>query len=162
VTADSIWIDYWFDGYLNRCRPSNPDCVSGSTCADCNWNDTGHTPPIYSTMGQLVCYRTPQTAVAEPVSAPASPALGAARPNPFNPVTLLPVRLDRPSRVNLSIFNLLGERVAVLADGPLPSGHHEFRLAGEALPSGIYLARLEVEPEAGSIGVSHRKLTLLR
>jgi hypothetical protein len=50
--------------------------------------------------------------------------------------------------VRLTIHNLLGERVAVLVDGQLLAGHHEFRFpAGDtSLPSGVYVA----ECRAGS------------
>lgn len=162
VEGDSIWIDYWFDTYLNRCRPTNPDCVSGSTCADCNWNDTGHTPPIYATMGQLVCYRTPALTVGDAGGRPSTPALGNAYPNPFNPGTTLPVSLDRPAKVRLEVYNLLGERVALLLDGDLPAGHHQAAFTGEGLPAGVYIARLEVQPAGGDRGVSSRKLVLAR
>ena len=162
VGQDSVFVDYWFESYDNHCRPNNPDCISGQTCTDCNYNSTGHTEPIYSTVGQLVFYRTPVSAVDPARQRPSTSTLGAAWPNPFNPGTQLPLELDRAARARLAVYNLLGERVALLVDGWLPAGSHAFRFEGEGLPSGVYMARLELEPSGGAVGVSTRKLVLLR
>ena len=74
----------------------------------------------------------------------------------------MPLVLDRPARARLAVYNLLGERVALLVDGWLPAGSHTFRFDGEGLPSGVYMARLELEPSGGAVGVSTRKLVLMR
>ncbi|RMH70154.1 MAG: T9SS C-terminal target domain-containing protein [Gemmatimonadetes bacterium] len=50
-------LDYNIEPYFNECRPTNPDCVDGITCTDCNWNNTGHTPPVYAIQTQLFFYR---------------------------------------------------------------------------------------------------------
>ncbi|GAB4334598.1 MAG: hypothetical protein Kow0037_13440 [Calditrichia bacterium] len=59
-------------------------------------------------------------------------------PNPFNPETLIGFYLPVGSRVQLSVYNLLGQKVAELLDKQLPAGHHTipFRANGQA--SGIY------------------------
>jgi len=49
-------LDYEVQAYENLCRPTNPDCVSGVTCTDCNYNSTGHTQPHYALVGQLILY----------------------------------------------------------------------------------------------------------
>ena len=49
-------IDYDLQPYENFCRPNNPLCISGSTCADCNYNYNGHTEPHYTIQGQLILY----------------------------------------------------------------------------------------------------------
>ncbi len=56
-------IDIWptMENYENFCRPNNPECVSGSTCADCNFNSTGHTQPVYITAGQVIFWTTQAT-----------------------------------------------------------------------------------------------------
>jgi len=66
-------------------------------------------------------------------------------PNPFNPVTSIAYRLDAAATVRLSVFNSLGQRVAVLADGPAAAGRHEALFDAGALASGIYICRLEAE-----------------
>jgi hypothetical protein len=83
--------------------------------------------------------------------------LGAAYPNPFNPVTILPFTLDETGEVELAVYNLNGARVAVLRSGLVARGRHEAHFDGSALASGVYFARLT----AGS-RTEIRKLVLAR
>ncbi len=83
--------------------------------------------------------------------------LGLNRPNPFNPSTLIPFSLSSPAHVVLEIIDILGQRVAVLADGELPEGDHEAVFDGTRLGSGVYFSRLR----AGS-SVESRKMLLLK
>ncbi|MFC2088989.1 PQQ-binding-like beta-propeller repeat protein, partial [Calditrichota bacterium] len=46
-------------------------------------------------------------------------------PNPFNPVTTISFDLPEYSKVNLSIYNLLGQKVATLIDEKMKAGNHE-------------------------------------
>jgi photosystem II stability/assembly factor-like uncharacterized protein len=63
-------------------------------------------------------------------------------PNPFNPATQIQFHLPRASRVNLTIYNILGQQVAILLDKPLTAGEHTMTFDGSNLPSGIYFYRL--------------------
>ncbi|MCC6397128.1 MAG: T9SS type A sorting domain-containing protein [Bacteroidetes bacterium] len=78
-------------------------------------------------------------------------------PNPFNPTTTIRFALPRIQHVNLSVFNVLGQRVAVLEDGVRGAGLHEYTFDGDGLASGIYLYRLT----AGVQSIT-KKLMLLR
>ena len=62
-------------------------------------------------------------------------------PNPFNPEARIKYDLKEKSVVELEIFNAVGERVAVLAEGTQPAGFYErtFRPTGA---SGVYFYRL--------------------
>lgn len=41
----TIDLDYRFNpGYIDNCHPNNPDCITGTTCADC---DDGYNPVYY-------------------------------------------------------------------------------------------------------------------
>jgi photosystem II stability/assembly factor-like uncharacterized protein len=64
-------------------------------------------------------------------------------PNPFNPTTTIRYYLPRSSDVNLSIYNILGQKVAVLANGRREAGSHAVSFSPEGLSSGIYFYRLE-------------------
>ncbi|GBE31005.1 hypothetical protein BMS3Bbin04_02046 [bacterium BMS3Bbin04] len=65
-----------------------------------------------------------------------------AHPNPFNALTTITLNLPQPGEVRVSVFNTLGQEVALLhdlANGPLSPGIHQFQLDGSSLSSGIYI-----------------------
>ncbi len=63
-------------------------------------------------------------------------------PNPFNPYTVIRWQLAAGSYVELSVYNLLGEKVATLVSRNLPPGSHAYRFDGSNLASGIYYYQL--------------------
>ena len=78
-------------------------------------------------------------------------------PNPFNAVTEFRFRLPKPSRVELVLYNLLGEEAARVLSRDLEAGDHEVYFSAENLASGLYVARLTT-PEF----VEARKVVLLK
>jgi hypothetical protein len=69
-------------------------------------------------------------------------------PNPFNSRTDISFDIDGPSHVQLIIYNILGQRVAVLADQPLETGSHRVSWdgrdeRGDMCGSGIYFYSLQ-------------------
>ena len=66
-------------------------------------------------------------------------------PNPFNPQTIIPFTLVKPSQVRLAVYDVLGRQIAVLVDGMLPAGQHERTFNAGRLASGVYHYRLETE-----------------
>jgi hypothetical protein len=64
-------------------------------------------------------------------------------PNPFNPATRIRYTLPDAAPVRLDVFDLLGRRVAVLADGFQPPGTHEVTFDARGLPGGPYFYRLQ-------------------
>lgn len=79
--------------------------------------------------------------IVEPLPIPSTLTLLPAWPNPFNPSTRLAVELSRPGRLELSVHNLLGQRVATLADARLEPGRYEFHFEAGHLASGAYFVR---------------------
>ncbi len=78
---------------------------------------------------------------------PARFQLGSNYPNPFNPSTLIPYQLPASMAVRLEVFNVLGQRVAILVDGEQPAGAHTAEwdatdAAGQAVGAGVYVYRL--------------------
>ncbi len=59
-------------------------------------------------------------------------------PNPFNPSTVIEFGLPKESQVEITVFNVLGQRVAVLADGVMKAGNHKLVFNGSRLASGVY------------------------
>ena len=65
-------------------------------------------------------------------------------PNPFNSSTSIRFSLPEPSDVAIEIYNILGQRVAVLFDGYQSSGSHSVNWNAADLSSGLYFARVSV------------------
>jgi len=78
-------------------------------------------------------------------------------PNPFNPATRIGYSLPVRTHVTLSVFNTVGQRVAVLVDEVQEAGIREVAYDGSTLPSGVYFYRLEAETFSDS-----RKMLLLK
>ncbi|MYA21356.1 MAG: T9SS type A sorting domain-containing protein [Gemmatimonadetes bacterium] len=105
-----------------------------------------------------------ETAVetSDQASVPQAFSLAQNAPNPFNSNTVIRFALPQPSQVELAIYNLLGQPVAVLVQGPSAAGTFSVRWdgrdqTGRAVTSGVYLYQLR----AGEY-TEVRKLLLLR
>jgi hypothetical protein len=96
---------------------------------------------------------TPATSLADvsivDLTGPVSFTLGQNYPNPFNPSTRIPFTVSREERVALEVYNILGQRVAVLADGIMQAGTYSATFDAKGLASGVYVYRL-----TGSSGIS--------
>ncbi|PIS45675.1 MAG: hypothetical protein COT22_04060 [Ignavibacteria bacterium CG08_land_8_20_14_0_20_37_9] len=60
-------------------------------------------------------------------------------PNPFNPTTKIKYTLKEKGRVQIKVFNALGQTVADLVNEVKPEGEHFVIFNPDNLPSGIYL-----------------------
>ncbi len=78
-------------------------------------------------------------------------------PNPFNPATFLSFYLPENQEVKLSIFNVVGQLITILQDGPLQFGEHRYEWNATGYPSGMYIYQLEVGNK-----VITRKMTLVK
>lgn len=93
---------------------------------------------------------------------PDNASLNQNSPNPFNAATQFEYSLSADGRVRLTVYNILGQEVAVLVDGFQPGGIHTALWDGRDgngrdAPSGVYFARL-VTAKA----MMTRKMVLLR
>ena len=64
-------------------------------------------------------------------------------PNPFNPSTKINFTLPKASKVELTLFNQLGERVTTIAEGEFSAGTHQLNYIADNLASGIYYYRIK-------------------
>ncbi|GAB5409841.1 MAG: hypothetical protein BalsKO_22060 [Balneolaceae bacterium] len=78
-------------------------------------------------------------------------------PNPFNPSTNINFTLPVASNVQLTVFNLLGQKVATLVSERRNAGNHSVRFDARSLSSGIYFYQLQ----AGDLTLQ-RKMTLIK
>ncbi|MFT5143318.1 MAG: hypothetical protein ACI80V_002287 [Rhodothermales bacterium] len=80
-------------------------------------------------------------------------------PNPFNPTTSIDFSLPTAENVTLSVYNVLGQRVATLINGEtMVAGRHQVRFDALNLTSGMYLVKLD----AGSAFSQTRSMMLLK
>jgi photosystem II stability/assembly factor-like uncharacterized protein len=87
--------------------------------------------------------------------------LGQNYPNPFNPKTIINFELPIANYVELTIYNMLGEKVATLISGKQPAGNHQVEWDASGFASGVYFYRLSAEGKGQSF-VQTRKLVLLK
>jgi len=88
---------------------------------------------------------------------PVQPELHQNYPNPFNPTTTISYQIPENKHVSLEIFDLLGRRVALLADGIKPAGFHQVEFDASGYASGLYIYRLR----AGDI-IKSRQMILMK
>jgi hypothetical protein len=84
-------------------------------------------------------------------------------PNPFNPSTTIRFSIPERSRVRVTIFNLLGQQVAELANEEMGAGSYE-RTWNAIVASGLYFYRLEAVSlsNSGKRFVDVKKMVLLK
>jgi hypothetical protein len=78
-------------------------------------------------------------------------------PNPFNPSTNISFTLPAAARVVLIVYDILGQEVVRLANGPMGPGVHHVTFDGVNLPSGVYFSVLR----AGD-GINVRRMLLVK
>ena len=75
---------------------------------------------------------------------PAAIHLAQNYPNPFNPTTTIAFAVPERSRVTLTVYNTLGERVEELVHSEMEAGYHTVLFDASGLAGGVYLYRLNV------------------
>jgi hypothetical protein len=78
-------------------------------------------------------------------------------PNPFNPATTIKFSIPQDGFVNLSVYNLLGEKVATLVNSNQKAGRYEINFDANTFASGVYFYSIE----AGSYK-SVKKMLLMK
>ena len=63
-------------------------------------------------------------------------------PNPFNPETTIKFSIPSTQDVNLSVYNMLGQRVVTLFNGELQGGSHIAKWHAGDIASGVYIYKL--------------------
>lgn len=164
--------DYNVEEYENFCRPNNPDCIPGVTCADCNYNYSGHTEPHYTVQGQVIFYRPRSMAGVPDGSFPDGRVREAAerewlelhqnRPNPFRPSTTFRYSIASAGELTVRILSPEGRCLQELARRHDAAGTYSFTwngtdASGARVPAGAYF--YEVQGPEGSLT---RKMLLLK
>ena len=84
-------------------------------------------------------------------------------PNPFNPSTMIRFELAQSGNVRLAIYDILGRKVAELANGFEQTGPHSVSWNAAEQASGIYLVQLDfVARKGGAVYSKLNKSVLLK
>ena len=83
-------------------------------------------------------------------------------PNPFNPSTTISYQLTANSRVNLKVYNMLGQEVTSLVDGDRLAGYHQEVWDATRCSSGVYVYQLIAMDEHGTKQVARKRMMLLK
>lgn len=78
-------------------------------------------------------------------------------PNPFNPETTIPFKVEKTRKVKVEVYDVRGRRVKTLTDQRYTAGQHALTFSAGDLPSGTYFVRLT----SGSI-VKTQKISLVK
>ncbi len=124
--------------YINE-MPLNSDLISGT--GNSKAYIIGATYPVWFVIGS----RVPAGIENEQSTIPQTTLLEQNYPNPFNPTTTIRYQLVRSGHVRLTIWNILGRRVATLLDGNQQQGFHQITFNASHLASGVYFYSLKAD-----------------
>lgn len=78
-------------------------------------------------------------------SLPKQFSLGENYPNPFNPATRLQVSMPKAARLQVVVYNLIGQKVATLVDEMREAGYYTIDWNAASVASGIYFIRMNAD-----------------
>lgn len=116
--------------------------------ATADLNEDGYLDIIHSGLGVFVTlHKDTVTSVNDPHSISNDFTLYQNYPNPFNNQTQITFQLNKPSKVQLYVFNIIGEQVRILENRFFAQGIHRINWDGKdndkrELPSGVYFIEL--------------------
>lgn len=119
-------------------------CSYASNEIAINWN----APLVYLAASiEAILYERPKMSSAIPRNEglPDNFILTQNYPNPFNSMTTIPFRLPHVTRVNLSVYNIQGERVETLVSESMKAGDHSVVWKAGNIGSGIYLYKISTD-----------------
>jgi subtilisin family serine protease/photosystem II stability/assembly factor-like uncharacterized protein len=120
---------------------------------------------MVTSFGEVLLYNGTVPTFTAPTESqqPTSFALEQNYPNPFNPSTTIRFRVPSRSRVKLTIYNMLGQQIAEVANKEFDAGSYEQVWSG-TVASGIYFYRIEATPDGnpGKKFVDVKKMVLIK
>ncbi len=101
--------------------------------------------------------RPAMTSSNEPKELPSVFALEQNYPNPFNPATTIKYSVAKAGEVQLSVYNMMGQKVANLVSGTKSAGSYAISWNAEGMASGMYFYRLSAAGQTMT-----RQMTLIK
>ena len=88
-------------------------------------------------------------------------------PNPMNPVTTIEYALPRLSNVTIEVYNVLGQKVALLVNEKQPTGYYSIKWdginsTGASVANGMYVYRMIAQSSEGRLFVKSNKMLFLK
>lgn len=108
-------------------------------------------------MGIAVAHNVSVTTIESEKSLPSEFELFSNYPNPFNPKTTISYCLPEFSQVDLSIYNIRGQKVATLILAGQQAGIHKYEWEASGFNSGVYFCKLHT-----SNNFAQQKIVLLK
>jgi hypothetical protein len=151
--TDRLTIVAWYTGPTKSIQPGDGRYVKIPVRFKEAWTDMAN-PPLKierAVLSDPHAAKIPVKGFDEERVLPDAFILDQNYPNPFNPTTTISFTLSAASAagraVSLTVYNVLGQRVATLIDEPLSAGRYEIQWdgrneAGQRVASGLYLYRL--------------------
>ena len=159
LTGYNVYLDYEFEIYTTDLEYQFVDLVIGNLYTagvSAVYDDSGESDIIevdfiYDPVGT------------DPNLIPLSTSLHGNYPNPFNPTTTISYSLLQEEMINISIYNVKGEKIITIIDEINPSGNHQVFWngddeSGKVVSSGVYFYKMS----AGSGHTSSKKMILLK
>jgi len=112
---------------------------------------------LTATSTQVVKVNETIVGVKEEEGVPSEYTLMQNYPNPFNPSTSIRFGIPTESHVKLTVFNILGQEIAVLVDREMSAGYHKVNFNASKLNTGMYMYKIEA-----SNFVSVKKMLLVK
>ncbi len=84
------------------------------------------------------------TDIEDDIQTPINYSLSQNYPNPFNPITNIIFSIPQKNKVELNVYNTLGERVISLVNEEKEAGSYKVSFNASNLPSGVYFYRISV------------------
>ncbi|MFA7228908.1 MAG: T9SS type A sorting domain-containing protein, partial [Melioribacteraceae bacterium] len=64
-------------------------------------------------------------------------------PNPFNPSTLIKYQVPQNTHVNISVYDILGNKISTLVNQEKAAGSYELSFNADNMPSGVYFYTIQ-------------------
>ena len=143
------------------------------TAGYCEQNDTPHCKLYKSGSGEMVDLYTDTpnwesngifflNHVKEATTTPVEFAMLSAYPNPFNPITSISYEVPMESMVEISIFDLRGQKVSTLVNKSTQPGNYSINWDANNVASGVYFVHFMVSGENITPVSQIQKLMLLK
>jgi hypothetical protein len=146
-TPGAVWnssFDYdrrawlYYDETLNCAYSTSSEAYTGAIggypAGDLNWFPTRYAQWRADPVSEVTVL---------PGSTPNSFMLNQNYPNPFNPGTKISFNLEKSGFATLTVYNVLGQKVATPIAGVLTAGSHDLNFDASNLPTGVYFYKLE-------------------